>query len=45
MKESKELKKLKKEYERVCNKLEQLNEKAFELEKEIMNQQRKEGVI
>lgn len=35
MKESKELKKLKKDYEKVCEKLEQLNDRAFELEKEI----------
>ena len=42
MKESKELKKLKNRYEKVCNKLEVLNEEAFSLEKEIMIQQRKE---
>ena len=34
--ESKELKKLKKEYEKVCSKLAILNERAFELEKEMM---------
>ena len=32
------LKKLEKEYEKVCDKLEQLNERAFELEKEIRRQ-------
>lgn len=31
----KELKELSKKYEKVCAKLEQLNEQAFELEKEI----------
>lgn len=34
-----ELKKLEKEYEKVCEKLERLNERAFELEKEIMYQE------
>ena len=33
--ESKELKKAKRRYEKICLKLEQLNEEAFELEKEI----------
>ena len=32
----KEITKLKKEYEKVCEKLEQLNAEAFELEKEMM---------
>ena len=30
------LKKLQKEYDKVCEKLEQLNERAFELEKEMI---------
>jgi len=32
----KELKRAQRKYQKVCDKLEQLNEEAFELEKEIM---------
>ncbi len=45
MKESKELKKLKNRYEKVCDKLEILNEEAFSLEQEIMRQQKEENII
>ena len=43
--ESKELKKLKRQYNKICDKLEYLNQEAFEFEKEISYQQRKEGII
>jgi len=39
------IRQLKKEYEKICLKLEQLNEDAFNLEKEIIIRQHKEGVF
>ena len=39
MEENKKLKKLIKEYEKVCDKLDQLNNRAFELEQEIHYQE------
>lgn len=38
----KELIKLKKEYEKICTKIEHLNDRAFELEKEIDRNLREE---